>query len=614
MFAAWLCLLACAPQEQDPVELMRALQRQLNEQASVAAIEKAVGGELPSRWPGFVAPVMATRLRESGLDALTTVRRELALDPAGEHLVGDALAKVGVVFGEARANPRPFTGDFHDFGDLCAEIHREMVQAIGSGREAERVIPSLRGTITAMTSRLHNLGSIEGDDATRMREQFERLAKVEHARIRQLAMRLVEAALTLDRESLIERARKEPRSQPRADGIVQGDVLLDRDSAFGRMVIGGFGRNTYDCSQLDVIIDLGGDDEYRGRIAGAGDRSRVAVVVDLAGNDTYLADNDALGSATLGIGVFVDFAGDDHYEAQSRCCGFALAGFGAFVDLGGDDSYKLGDMSAGCAIAGTGLFLDAAGDDRATAGVLSFGVGLPGGAGLCFDLSGNDLRRAGRRAKTVAADGEVDVSAAFGVGLGAPPLMAPGLGLCLDLRGNDRSEGAGVCGGVGVRGGVGILIDQGGDDTVLCGDVALGAAYGQGLGIAIDEAGDDVRAAGRFALGCATDEALGICFDAAGNDREVASAPALGAAERHAEAVHLDLAGVDAYDLESDGQPFRIASLRPAEGPALGVFLHLGGGDDSYAFHGVPRPENNRTRMSTGGERSSPSKQVFVDR
>jgi len=73
----------------------------------------------------------------------------------------------------------------------------------------------------------------------------------------------------------------------------------DRDTPYGRLVIGGAGRNTYDCNRVSVIVDLGGDDEYDGAAGGADETRRFAVCIDLPGSDVYKGGTGALGSAAV---------------------------------------------------------------------------------------------------------------------------------------------------------------------------------------------------------------------------------------------------------------------------------------------------------------------------
>ncbi|MBI5849799.1 MAG: hypothetical protein HZB39_01970 [Planctomycetes bacterium] len=605
-----------APQDQDPVELLRAVQRQIDAQAIAAAAEKPLIEPTTGRLPGFLMPAYGQKLRAEGLGALALARRDLTL-PVGqgeEPDVHDVLAVYERLAGVSLPAAPDSRLDLGRFENLVSDVHRELVQAIGSGREPERVVPQLRASIDDVRMRSDHLGNLAEKEFDDLRERLARLAKVDAARVHALGASILVASLALAADDGATRLARGQTGAPRGDGVVVGDVLLDRDAAFGRMVVGGPGRNVYDCTQLDVIIDVGGDDEYRGPAGGAGERNRLAVVVDLAGNDRYLCGNDALGSASLGIGVLLDAAGDDQYEAQGRSAGFALAGFGAFVDLAGNDRYVLGDMCAGVAIAGNAIFVDVAGDDRLNAGVESCGVGLPGGLGWFCDALGDDVRRIAHVGKSVIDGASVDVSIALGVGLGAPPLLAPGCGVFIDAAGHDRTEVAGLSCGVGGRGGVGIHFDGAGDDALIAGDLAFGVAYGRGLGLAIDESGDDTRSFGRFACGAASDESVAAAFDGSGDDRGLARAPAFGAAQRLAEACCIDLGGRDSWSLDVDGGAVRIAGLRAVTGASIGVFLDVGGAEDRYEFHGALAPENARTRMFSDGAGETLTKQVFVDR
>ncbi|MCC6785908.1 MAG: hypothetical protein IT457_23880 [Planctomycetes bacterium] len=609
-----LCVVA-VPQDSDPLELLRAVQRQIDAQTIAVAAEKILLEASPNRVPGFRTPPFAGLLRGDAVAGLGALRARFArAADQGPPTAPELLERLAELGGTAAAIEARAPLDLAAFENLVSATHRDLVQAIGSGREPDRVVPSLRAAIDAVRARTENLGAIADDDVSVLRERLARLAKYEESRVQRLGLELLGACLRVASEGAAERLARGTTSAPRGDMIVLGEVLADREAGFGRFVVGGPGRNVYDCTQLDVIVDVGGDDEYRGPAGGAGDRSRLAIVIDLSGNDRYLGGNDALGSASLGIGILIDAAGDDEYRAEARSAGFALAGFGACVDLAGADRYELGDLSAGVAIAGTACFADLGGDDRLRAGVESFGVGLPGGLGVHFDGGGNDARRAGRVTKHVLEGGAIEVSGAFGVGLGAPPLLAPGCGVFVDFAGDDRNDAAAIAFGVGGRGGVGAYVDLRGDDSLLAGDLALGAAYGRGLGYCVDETGDDTRSAGRYALGAAMDESVALAFDGAGDDRSVVRGPALGIALRLAAAACLDLGGRDVWSFDQDGAPPRIADLRAAAGAAIGVFLDIGGAQDRYEFHGIVAPENARTRMQSEGAGETLTKQVFVDR
>jgi len=61
-----------------------------------------------------------------------------------------------------------------------------------------------------------------------------------------------------------------------------------------------------------VIVDLGGDDRYRGSdlvVHG------LSAIIDFSGDDRYTMIGPGLGAAIAGTSIIVDFTGDDFYEA-----------------------------------------------------------------------------------------------------------------------------------------------------------------------------------------------------------------------------------------------------------------------------------------------------------
>ena len=119
-----------------------------------------------------------------------------------------------------------------------------------------------------------------------------------------------------------------PRSE--VPGGITGDILLAQATSYGMIVIGGPGPNTYELDhRFALIVDLGGDDLYRGLIAASADIEHGnAVIIDMSGNDTY--DSAALGLATgrLGVGLLIDQAGDDVYQLEIGSGGAGFGGLG----------------------------------------------------------------------------------------------------------------------------------------------------------------------------------------------------------------------------------------------------------------------------------------------
>ncbi len=187
------------------------------------------------------------------------------------------------------------------------------------------------------------------------------------------------------------------RPKTKADLAAQ---RFDLVTPAGRIVVSGSGNDTHEEPDLLLLVDLGGDDLYRGGIGGSTLAQPVTLVVDVAGNDRYVADDErtnAQGSGILGTGVLIDAAGDDTYRAYGSSQGYGLFGTGLLADLRGNDRYELIVEGQGAAEFGVGLLFDLAGDDAYR--IVSAGQGFGGvgnGIGTLVDLEGNDcvLRRA----------------------------------------------------------------------------------------------------------------------------------------------------------------------------------------------------------------------------
>src|SRR5881409_2912474 len=168
--------------------------------------------------------------------------------------------------------------------------------------------------------------------------------------------------------ALVENVFRDRRALPAPPAGITGEVLLTRETSSGLIVIGGSGPNAYDLDQrVTVVIDLGGDDTYRGRIAANADAEHgISVVIDLGGQDTYHAAPLGLATGRLGVGLLVDRAGDDLYELAQGAGGTGFAGLGLLVDLAGNDRYVGAKFTQGAAVGGAGLLVDRAGDDTLT--------------------------------------------------------------------------------------------------------------------------------------------------------------------------------------------------------------------------------------------------------
>jgi hypothetical protein len=297
-------------------------------------------------------------------------------------------------------------------------------------------------------------------------------------------------------------------------------------------VYGGFGRNEYDMTRIDVVIDPGGDDVYRYPRA---TRPKVQLVMDQAGNDRYVSENGAAGPASglLGANVVLDRAGNDKYEGGDLSCGASLMGVGLLFDLDGNDSYQGTLWSLGAAKYGFGAIVDLGrGADTYIAHQFSEGAGGSRGLGLILDETGNDLYRAnGPVPSQWEAPGRFSGhSQGFGGGDGAQGIGffdVGGIGLLCDLSGDDRYEVGEFGQGVGSFYGLGILYDRSGRDIYYGTNYyAQGASGHGGVGILADDAGDDTYWGD---IAEAWDSGLALLIDRGGNDSYQGGALGVGA-------------------------------------------------------------------------------------
>ena len=142
---------------------------------------------------------------------------------------------------------------------------------------------------------------------------------------------------------------------------------------------------------IGLIIDVGGNDFYRGMIATSADEDQGnAVVIDLTGDDTYDVAPLGLATGRLGVGLLIDHAGDDVYQLDMGSGGAGFGGLGILFDGKGNDMYMGSRLTQGAAIGGLGLLFDTAGNDRYTSHAFAIGFGGPLGVGTIIDFTGDD--------------------------------------------------------------------------------------------------------------------------------------------------------------------------------------------------------------------------------
>jgi len=412
---------------------------------------------------------------------------------------------------------------------------------------------------------------------------------------------------------------------------ITGTVLYAEETSYGMIVIGGTGSNTYELDQrFGLVIDLGGDDLYRGMIAASneGDHGN-AVVIDLGGNDTYNGSPLGLATGRLGVGLLIDQSGDDVYQLDMGSGGAGIGGLGILFDAKGNDVYMGSRLTQGAAIGGLGLLFDASGNDRYTSHGFSIGFGGPQGVGAVLDLQGADQYQCGNKipsaynaedAPTAKPGDALFQYDCFGLGAGSGKRilnkrpewerynLAGGWGLLLDIEGNDRYLSANFSQGHGYFFGTGLFLDLDGNDEYLAARYGQGSSAHYGVGFFNDRRGADrYGSSGPFYNGgVAWDHGVSMMIDS-GLDGDLyahALSTGLGKADYSGWGLFIDEGGDDRYQLK---EGFGHSSEH-----GFGAFFDLKG-QDTYDLpqNAVAqpdyRPTNNKVTLYPDGG-------LFVDR
>ena len=407
-----------------------------------------------------------------------------------------------------------------------------------------------------------------------------------------------------------------------------GDLLYREETVHGLILFGGAGKNTYELKQpVALLVDLGGDDEYRGMVAASFDAGHAnSVVIDLGGNDVYEGKELGLATGRLGVGLLYDAAGNDTYKLALGTGGAGFGGIGILCDAKGNDTYTGSKWTQGVAIGGIGLLLDLAGDDKHTSHGYAVGLGGPGGVGAVVDAAGADSYQCGHKigsgynttdapkAKPGYPSYQFD---AFGMGMGigrrilarSPQhhafSLAGGVGMVIDVAGDDRYDSSNFSQACGYFFGTGLKLDLAGDDVHGAARYGHGSGAHYGLGLFIDYAGRDVyKSPGpTYNGGCAWDHSVFLCVDAGnGNDAyQWQRSAGLGRADIGSWGIFADLGGDDRYVVKS--------GLGRAAKTSLSVFYDRSGADDYSGVRspGKPPPADELTRTTDAGG-------LFVDR
>jgi len=402
---------------------------------------------------------------------------------------------------------------------------------------------------------------------------------------------------------------------------VEGDVLVQRATEYGDLIIGGPGPNRYGDTQAAVIVDTGGDDIYEidydlDRLG----RYPLRAVIDLHGNDMYShTEPVGPGAGVFGLGLLLDQEGNDIYaqgvdparggdrgallkdaptksqeagpdihvvdperlyggaEPASLDGGFsygaALFGIGLHIDRAGNDTYLVDKWALGAAHGpGLGLLADGEGDDWYVAAVQSIGIGFNKGVGILRDRGAGDDRYQcwGVYRNSYNREGGPDHG-----------FQGYGIGIGFSWRGERYSETP--THGPGFVGGIGLVNDGGGNDTYIGGTFGLGVGFTAGIGMMVESAGNDVYlcvkgdAEQHCGMAGGVHHGTGMVLDRAGDDF-YASSTATGGGWDLGLGLFVDVAGSDTYtDLFGLGHRPAVSQVQ-----TFSVFLD-GGGADSFS-------------------------------
>ena len=352
-------------------------------------------------------------------------------------------------------------------------------------------------------------------------------------------------------------------------------------TGLGHVVIGGAGPDIHQ-GEASLIIDIGGNDIYKGRIA-SGKEGKTAIVLDLEGDDVYIGGDFTQGAGFWGVGVLVDCAGNDLYQAKDMSQGAGFFGIGLLIDLKGSDIYLGGANTQAASSFGWGGLIDLEGDD--TYQCRQFGqafAGVRGGSSLC-DVRGNDRYLSGI-ASPDPREPDMDQSFSQGFASGMRNIAAGGFALLADCEGNDLYQCRYFGQGAAYWMGVGVLYDRTGKDVYTARRYAQGAGIHYAFGMLLDVAGNDHTASWGVSQGCGHDYGTGILVNGSGNDTYTSSWLSMGASKANGIGIFVDNSGDDGYETLSGLAVASIEEDRRSGG--IGLFIDAGG-KDRYSSKGA---------------------------
>ncbi len=352
----------------------------------------------------------------------------------------------------------------------------------------------------------------------------------------------------------------------------------------GEIVIGGGSDNLYTGKLPLLLIDLGGNDQYRFE-----EYSSLSIIIDLSGNDKYYSSEKGwLGTGVMGIGFLIDLKGDDLYQGQNFAFGTGLFGVGCLLDREGNDRYISNMFTQGAGAIGLGILCDREGNDFYQTALYSQGFGFVGGGGFLLDYRGNDTFFAGGVISDYREKSGAYQTFSQGFGLGIRPFASGGLGILYNGEGDDSYEGSYFTQGSAYWLSIGILIDKKGNDHYRARRYSQGAGTHWAVGALIDREGNDHYLAWGVSQGCGHDRSIGMLWDGQGDDSYRSEWLSQGAGNDSGRGLLIDEKGNDTYEAGVDGtQGCGKFDERRNEG-SIGLLID-GDGEDTFSGQGRER-------------------------
>ena len=378
------------------------------------------------------------------------------------------------------------------------------------------------------------------------------------------------------------------------DDWQEGVESLSFTTTLGRVIIGGIGSDIHQ-QEATLIIDLGGDDLYRGKIA-SGRHGKCSVVLDLDGDDHYMGEDLTQGAGFWGIGILFDMQGKDFYKAGNFSQGAGFFGIGLLMDGGGMDSYLGNEFVQAASWFGWGGILDLAGEDAYQCKHSGQAFSGVQGISCLSDIKGNDKYLSGTRSPDPREPG-MNQSFSQGFAFGIRNLSGGGFALLLDRAGNDLYQCQYFGQGSSYWMGIGILFDQDGKDTYIARRYSQGAGIHFSLGLLMDIRGNDHTFSWGVSQGCGHDYGVGILVNEAGNDTYVSNWLSMGASEANGVGIFVDNSGHDGYDTVTGMAVGGLTKSRRAGG--IGLFIDAAG-KDRYSKNGADNSVWSASRWAVG--------------